>query len=53
MRDYTGEFEKVGNLKIGDQIRQTRIRFRTVADFESYINARDQDYDSEVAPFNG
>ena len=25
--DYTGEFEMVGNLKVGDQIRQTHIRF--------------------------
>ena len=25
--DYTGEFEKLGNLKVGDQIRQTHIRF--------------------------
>ena len=43
----------VGNLKVGDQIRQTRIRFRNIADYEAYINSIDQDYDSEHAIFNG
>ena len=50
---YTGEFEVVGNLKVGDQIRQTHIRFRNKDDFEAYINTIDQDYDSEDALFNG
>ena len=53
LEDYTGDFEMVGNLKIGDQIRQTHIRFRNIADYEAYINAIDQDYDSEDAIFNG
>ena len=35
LQDYTGEFEMVGNLKIGDQIRQTHIRFRKIDDYES------------------
>ena len=39
LRDYTSEFERVGKLKIGDQIRQTYIRFRNVTDFETYINS--------------
>ena len=43
----------VGNLKVGDQIRQTRIRFRNISDYEAYINSIDQDYDSEDAIFNG
>ena len=43
----------VGNLKVGDQIRQTYIRFRNIGDYESYINAIDQDCDSEDAIFNG
>ena len=42
----------VGMLKIGDQIRQTHIGFTNVADYASYINAIDQDYDSEDALFN-
>ena len=51
--DYTGDFEVVGNLKVGDQIRQTHIRFRNMDDFEAYINAIDQDYDSDDSIFNG
>ena len=50
--DYTGEFEMVGNLKVGDQIRQTHIRFRNITDYEAYVNSIDQDYDSEDAIFN-
>ena len=51
--DYTGEFEMVGNLSVGDQIRETHIRFRNFNDYENYINAIDQNYDSEDAIFNG
>ena len=43
----------IGNLKVGDQIRQTHIRFRNISDYEAYINSIDQDYDSEDAIFNG
>ena len=53
LADYSGEFEMIGNLKIGDQIRQTRIRFRNISDYEAYINSIDHDYDSEDAIFNG
>ena len=42
LRDYTDEFEMVGNLKVGDQIRQTHISFRKIDDFEAYINAIDE-----------
>ena len=38
-----------GNLKVGNPIRQTHIRFRNNSDYEAYINAIDQDYDSEGA----
>ena len=51
--DYEGVFEMVGNLKIGDQIRQTHIRFRNIDDFEAYINSIDQGYDSDDCIFNG
>ena len=50
--DHVGEFEMVGNLKVGDQIRQTNIRFRNMDDFEAYINAIDEEYDAEDAIFN-
>ena len=53
LQDYESEFEMVGILKVGDQIRQTHIRFRNISDYEAYINAIDQDYDSEDAIFNG
>ena len=51
--DYTGEFEMVGNLKVGDHIRDTRVRFRNINDYEVYINKIDQDYESDDAVFNG
>ena len=50
---YTGEFERVGNLKVGAQIRQTHIRFRNMDDFESYINSIDERYDADDCIFNG
>ena len=53
MSDYVDDFKVVGKLKVGDQIRQTHIRFRNVSNYESYINGIDQDYDSEDALFNG
>ena len=53
LQDYIGEFEMVGNLKVGDQVRQTKIGFGNMDDFEAYINAIDQDYESEDSIFNG
>ena len=53
LQDYVGTFEMVGNLKVGDQIRQTHVRFRNMDDFEAYINSIDQDYDSDDSIFNG
>ena len=43
----------VGILKVGDQIRQTRIRFRNINNYEAYINAIGEGYDAEDAIFNG
>ena len=43
----------VGILKVGDQIRQTNIKFRNVADYEAFINAIDESFDAEDAIFNG
>ena len=51
--DYIGTFEKVGNLKVGDRIRQTHVRFRNMDDFEAYINSINRDYDSDDSIFNG
>ena len=46
--DYTGEFEMVGNLKVGDQIRQTHIRLRNIFEHEAYINSIDEGYDAKI-----
>ena len=53
LQEYVGAFEMIGNLKVGDQIRQTKIRFRNMDDFEAYINVIDEGYDAEDAIFNG
>ena len=42
----------VGNLKFGDQIRQTHTIFTNMDEYESYINAIDEGYDAEDAFFN-
>ena len=51
--DYVGEFEMVGILKVGDQIRQTHIRFRNISDYEAYNKSIDKVYDAEDSIFNG
>ena len=51
--NYVEAFEMVGNLEVGDQIRQTNIRFKNMVDFEAYINSIDVDYDAEDAIFDG
>ena len=43
----------VGSLKVGDQVRQTHIRFRNVDDYEFYIISIDEGYDAEDAIFKG
>ena len=43
----------VGNLKVGDQILPTHIRFRNISEYEAYINSIDEGYDTEDAIFNG
>ena len=53
LRDYAGEFEIFGKLSIGDQIRETHIRFRNITDYEAYINSIDEGYDAEASIFNG
>ena len=42
----------VGKSSSADLVRETHIRFRNMECFESYINAIDQDYESEDAIFN-
>ena len=51
--DNTFEFEMVGFFVIGGQNRQTHNGSRNIAEYEAYINAICQDYESEDAIFNG
>ena len=44
LKDYVGGFEMVGSLNVGDQNRQTHIRFRNNTDYEAYINSIDGGY---------
>ena len=53
LQDYDGTFEMVGTLLVGDQVRQTHIRFRKMIDFETYIDKIDDGYDADDAIFNG
>ena len=42
-----------GELSIADNTRTKHNRFRNNTDYETYVNAIDQDYESEDAIFNG
>ena len=53
LENYIGTFEMVGNLKVGDQIRQTHARFRKMDDFEAYINSIDEGFDADDCIFDG
>ena len=43
----------MGIMIIGTVEHKTNIRFEKMDDFESYINAKDIDYDSENVTFTG
>ena len=53
LEDYEGIFEMVGNLQVGDRVRQTVLRFRNMDAFESYINKIEDRYDADDSIFNG
>ena len=45
--DYTGDFELIGSMLIGEIEQKTKFRFKKVDDFETYFNAIDNGgYDS-------
>ena len=52
-QDYTGDFELNGSMIIGPIEHKTKIRYKNMDEFESYINARVIDYDSEDVTFTG
>ena len=41
LEDYTGDFELIVSMLVGEIEQKTYIRFKNVDDFESYINAID------------
>ena len=51
--DYTSDFELNGSTVKAPVEHTTNIRFRNMNVFESYINAIDNDYDSEDVTFTG
>ena len=51
--DFTGEFQVVDKLSLGDQIRETQFRFRNMDDFKSSVNAIDEGYEAKDAIFIG
>ena len=54
LEKYTGDFELIGSMLVGEVEQKTNIRFKNVDDFESYINAIDNSgYDSEDVIFTG
>ena len=54
LEDYTGDFELIGSMLVGEVEQKTNIRFKNVDDFESYFNAIDNSgYGSEDVFFTG
>ena len=54
LKNYTGAFELIGSMLIGEIEQKTNIRFKNVDVFEKCINAIDNSgYDSDVVFFTG
>ena len=52
LEDYTGVFELIGSMLVGEIEQKTNIRFKNVDDFENYIKAIDNSgYDSDDVIF--
>ena len=51
--DYKGDFELSGSIIIGRNKHKTNIRFKSMDDFESYINAIEVDDASGDVIFTG
>ena len=52
--DFTGDFELIGSMLIGEIDQRTKNRFKNVDDFETYIDAIDDSaYDSDDVFFTG
>ena len=54
LEDYTGDFELIESMLVGEIEQKTNIRFKCVDDSGSYINAIDNSgFDSEDVNFTG
>ena len=54
LEDYTGDFELIESMLVGEIEQKTNIRFKNGDDFESYINAIDNSgYGSDDVIFTG
>ena len=54
LQDYTGDFQLIGCMLIGEIEQKRNNRFKNVDDFETYINAiYNGGYDSEHVIFTG
>ena len=52
--DYTGDFELIESMLVGEIEQKTNIRFKKADDFETYYNAIDKSgYDSDDVIFTG
>ena len=51
---YTGDFDMIGSMLIGETEQKTNIRFKSLDDFETYISAMNNcGYDSDDVVFKG
>ena len=53
LEDYTGVFQLIGSVLIGEIEQETNIRFKNIDEFENSFNAIDVDYDFENGIFTG
>ena len=53
LQTYAGDFELNESMVMGPVEQKTKLRFRKMDDFESYINAIDVAYDGEDFIFTG
>ena len=53
LEEFTGDFETIGSMLIGQIEQKANITFKIFEDFEAYIKALDVDYDSKDVIFTG
>ena len=53
LEEFTGDFEMIGSMLIGQIEQKTNLTFKIFDDFEAYNKALDVDYDSKDVIFTG